>query len=309
MITRQLDITKIIPNPEQPRRLFDEAARLQELAASIKDRGLLQPILVEEVGDGTYILHAGERRLRAHQLLKRQSIAARVMPALNGDGRQERLLNAFVENTMREDMSPMEEARALGELQQLGLTMGQISQKTGMNLGTIEGRLVLLRLDEPLQELVDRELLPRDPRAARAIMSIEDPAVRVKLGTVLARPGVTIKAIQAACERVKEQMRQTSSSEADSCTAPMIALSNAGGQREATVKWRNARAAAAAVCNDCDVKQSLRDVPEPAWSLLLTHADAVCTECSMRPTASASLNVCKACPAVDLLKKLAGSTR
>ena len=57
MITRMLDIKKIIPNPEQPRRVFDEAA-LQELAASIKERGLLQPILVEEVGDGTYILHA-----------------------------------------------------------------------------------------------------------------------------------------------------------------------------------------------------------------------------------------------------------
>jgi ParB family chromosome partitioning protein len=163
MITRQLDITKIIPNPEQQRRLFDEAARLQELAASIKERGLLQPILVEEVGDGTYILHAGERRLRAHQLLKRQSIAARVMPALNGDGRQERLLNAFVENTMREDMSPMEEARALGELQQLGLTMGQISQKTGMNFGTIEGRLVLLRLDETIAGVGGSRVAPQRP--------------------------------------------------------------------------------------------------------------------------------------------------
>lgn len=281
---------------------------MQELAASIKERGLLQPILVEEVGDGTYILHAGERRWRAHQLLKRQSIAARVMPALNGAGRQERLLNAFVENTMREDMSPMEEARALGELQQLGLTMGQISQKTGMNFGTIEGRLVLLRLDEPLQVLVDQELLPRDPRAARALMAIQDPDVRVKLGTRLARPGVTIKAIQAACERVVDMMREAAKETDGSSKAPMIAISKAGGHREATIKWRDVRAAAAAMCEACDVKQSLRETPEPAWGILLTHANAVCEGCSMRPTSSANLDMCKACPAVDLLSKLVGSS-
>lgn len=303
MYTKQIDITKIVPNPEQPRKQFDEAG-LQELAASIRERGLLQAILVEEVGDGTYILHAGERRLRAHRLLGKQSIAARVLPSLNGEGRQERLLNAFVENTMREDMSPMEEARALGELHDLGLTMQQICKKTGMNFGTVEGRLVLLRLDEPLQKLVDQGLLPRDPRAARSLLEIEDAEVRVKLGTRLARPGVTIKALMAACDRVKDQLKQIQAG--PPAFAPMIALSQAGGQREAAPKWTHVRAAAAAMCDQCDVKASLKGAPEPAWGMVLASATAVCDGCSLRPAAM-NMDICQQCPGVDLLKRLAGS--
>lgn len=306
MYTKQIDVTKIIPNPEQPRREFDEGA-LQELAASIRERGLLQAILVEEVGDGTYILHAGERRLRAHRLLGRQSIAARVMPALNGDGKQERLLNALVENTMREDMSPMEEARALGELRDLGLTVPAICKKTGMNFGTVDGRLVLLRLDEPLQVLVDQELLPRDPRVARALLAIEDAEVRVKLGMRLARPGVTIKAILAACDRVSDQMALRQAQEPQIPQAPMIALSQAAlRQAQGPVKMANVRAAAAAMCAQCDVKASLKGTPEPAWGMVLASAAAVCDGCSLRPSA-VNMDICQQCPGVDLLKRLVGS--
>ncbi len=304
MYTKQIEITKIVANPEQPRKQFDEAG-MAELAASIRERGLLQAILVEEVGDGTYILHAGERRVRAHRLLGKQSIAARVMPALTGDGRQERLLNALVENTMREDMSPMEEARALGELRDLGFTVQEICKKTGMNFGTVDGRLVLLRLDEPLQELVDQDLLPRDPRVARALLEIEDAELRVKLGARLARPGVTIKAILAACDRVQDQMKQLAEP-GPKALAPMLTLSQAGGHRDNAPKWANVRAAAAAMCDQCDVKASLRGVAEPAWGMVLVSAAAVCNGCALRPSA-VNLDICQQCPGVDLLKRLVGS--
>ncbi|MGD9726911.1 MAG: ParB/RepB/Spo0J family partition protein, partial [Nitrospiraceae bacterium] len=251
MYNKQLDITKIVANPEQPRREFDEAA-LQALADSIRERGLLQAILVEEVGDGTYILHAGERRLRAHTLLGKQSIAARVIPALNnGEGKRQRLMNALVENTMRENMSPMEEARALGDLRAMGMTIQEIVKETGINMGTVDGRLLLLRLDEPLQVLVDAGLLPRDPRVARKLLEIEDAEMRVKLGQRLARPGITINAIFSACDRLAEQIRQRASLAV--VAEPMIALAGKAPKAETLVKWPNVRAAAAAMCAQCDV--------------------------------------------------------
>lgn len=240
-------------------------------------------------------------------MLGRQSIAARVLPALNGIGGRERLLNAFVANAQREDLTPMEEARTFGRLRDLGMTVQEIVKATGINMGTVDGRLLLLRLDEPLQALVDAELLPRDPRVARKLMEIEDAEMRVKLGQRLARPGITINAIISACDRLAEQVRQQAVLAV--VAEPMIALAGTAPKAETPVKWPNARAAAAAMCAQCDVKASLRGVEEPAWGLVLASAKAVCDSCSLRPAAGANMDICMQCPGVDLLKRLVGSDR
>lgn len=299
----EIAVDAIIPNPEQPRRAFNEE-ELAALVASLRDRGQLQPVLVEEAGNGTYILHDGERRWRACKLAGLPTIHALVRPPLNGTAPQERLLDALVANVQRSDLNPLEEAQALGHLRAQGLTVQEIIRRTGINQGTVEGRLLLLDLDKPLQELVARGLLPRDPRSTRALLSIADAAVRVRLGTRLARPGITISAIVHACERLNASLARPP---ADAKREPMRALAGPLPADTKTAAWAQVRAAAQAMCDTCDLKASLRTVPEPAWSLIVSSAQVVCDGCSLRPTAN--LSMCEACPGVELLKRLAGASR
>jgi len=103
----EVNLSEIHPNPDQPRKTFDEA-KLRELAASIERQGLLQPIIVQKraAGDGGYLLVAGERRFRAHQLLEKATI-----PAILTEGNPDEI--ALIENIQREDLNPLEEAEAL----------------------------------------------------------------------------------------------------------------------------------------------------------------------------------------------------
>jgi ParB family chromosome partitioning protein len=103
-------ISRVLPNPEQPRRRFDPGS-LRELADSIKVNGLIQPIVVEDAGDGSYILIDGERRLRACKLINRTEIEAFINPPSNHNG-EERLRKALVANIQRTDLNPIEEAQA-----------------------------------------------------------------------------------------------------------------------------------------------------------------------------------------------------
>lgn len=304
--TAEIPIDAIVPNPEQPRQNFDPAA-LAELTASIKENGILQPILVEEAGPGAYILHAGERRLRACRSLGIATIPALVKPALNGTATQDRLLYALVENAQRQDMTPMEEARALGKLRDQGLTVMQVVDKTGMNWGTVDGRLLLLKLDPELQDLVEAQLLPADPRSTRAILSIADPAVRVKFGKRIARRGVKIKTVIDAANRLidalKAQAQLTTHGAGPKPVQPLLANAGTLPTTGKPVNWNEARTAAQGMCNSCDIKASLPNVPEPAWAIVLSTAATVCDNCNLRPVAS--LDICRECPGVELLKRLA----
>lgn len=304
--TASIPVDAIVPNPEQPRRHFDPDA-LAELTASIKENGVLQPILVEEAGPGAYILHAGERRLRACRQLGITTIPALVKPALNGTAAQDRLLYALVENAQREDMTPLEEALALGKLRDQGLTVMQIVDKTGMNWGTVDGRLLLLKLPAELQDLIEQGLLPADPRSTRAILSIEDPALRVKFGQRVARRGVKIKTVIDAAHRLidalKEQARLTTHDAGAKATQPLLTHASPLPATGKPVNWKEARAAARGMCDTCDVKASLPTVPEPAWALVVSTAASVCDGCNLRPVAN--LDICKECPGVELLRRLA----
>lgn len=295
---QHIAIDQIQLNPEQPRRVFDATA-LDELAASISDRGILQPLLVEACAAG-YILHAGERRLRAARQAGLTHVPAQVLPPLNGAGRGARVINAFVENVLREDMTPIEEARAISEMRSMGLTNLDISQRTGININTIAQRLVLLDLDPELQDLVAKGELPRDHRVAKALLSVADKNTRIKLGARLARPGITVNAILDACRRINEKLAQQEAVVVEK--RPALAISGAAGTTGKPVKWRDMRAAAQGMCDTCDLKSGLAGIAEPAWSIVLEMTGRVCDRCSLR--ANASLDICRQCPAVDLLRRL-----
>ncbi len=159
---RDLPLELISPNPHQPRRTFDENA-LVALADSLKDRGVLQPVLVRPLHGGTYELIAGERRWRAARLASLDTIPAMVRP--NDDAASLEL--ALIENMAREDLNPLEAARAVAALvEDLGLTREEVGRRVGRSRVAISNLLRLLELpDEALGLIGDGVLSEGHGRA------------------------------------------------------------------------------------------------------------------------------------------------
>lgn len=183
----EIDIDRIVPNPSQPRLKFDEA-RLEELAASIRENGILQPILVRP-SDGGYQLIAGERRLSAAQragLLK--------IPAVIRDVPDDRLLElALVENIQREPLNPIEEAQAYQHLmEETRATQEQMSERLGKDRSTIANSLRLLKLPPAVKELVaDNKLTPGHARALLA--SNASPSEMIKIANAIVEKGWSVR--------------------------------------------------------------------------------------------------------------------
>jgi ParB family chromosome partitioning protein len=149
---RDLSLELIAPNPHQPRRSFDDEA-LESLAASLRVRGVLQPILVRPKPGGTYELIAGERRLRAAQLAGLDSIPALVRPRDDAES----LELALIENMAREDLNPVEEARACAALvEELGLSREEVGLRVGRSRVAVSNLLRLLDLPDEALELLER---------------------------------------------------------------------------------------------------------------------------------------------------------
>lgn len=166
--TFTVPIEKIMPNRYQPRKNFDEEA-LRELADSIKSNGIIQPVIVSELGDGNYELIAGERRWRAAKIAGLTEI-----PVIIRDcSESERLEIALIENIQRENLNPIEEALAYKEiLEKLSITQDELAQKIGKNRATITNTLRLLKLPEYVREkIVSGEI---SEGHARVILSLED---------------------------------------------------------------------------------------------------------------------------------------
>lgn len=183
----EADIDVLRPNPEQPRRDFDEAS-LRELADSIREKGILQPILVEADEQGGYIIVAGERRVRAARLagLEKIPVLERTFTA------QEKLEIALVENVQREDLSPLEEARAYKRLMEMAdLSQEQIARKVGKDRSTIANAIRLLKLpDEALSALDTGTISPGHARAL--LMLVNTPDQLVILRRILER-GISVR--------------------------------------------------------------------------------------------------------------------
>jgi len=170
----EVAVADLRPNPEQPRRGFNEGT-LRELADSIREKGVLQPVLVEETADGRYIVVAGERRVRAARLagLERVPVVVRQFTA------EEKLEIALIENVQREDLSPLEEARAYKRLMELGnASQEQVAQKVGKDRSTVANTIRLLKLPpDAMAALEDGSITAGHARALLMVTSVSDQPV------------------------------------------------------------------------------------------------------------------------------------
>jgi ParB family transcriptional regulator, chromosome partitioning protein len=187
-------IEKIRPNPDQPRRHIDQDS-LEGLARSIKEKGILQPLVVWEV-NGVYELIVGERRWRAAQ-----KAGLKAVPVVIKDVSPDELLElALVENIQREDLNPLEEAMAYSRLiDELGLTQSQVASRVGRERSTVANFLRLLRLPDYAQaDLLDGRL---SMGHARAILMLEDPESRKELRDQIIKKDLSVRQAEALARR------------------------------------------------------------------------------------------------------------
>jgi len=188
---RELPVEVIAPNAQQPRRAFDEAA-LQALADSIAANGVLQPVLVRPVAGGTFELVAGERRWRAARLAGLDKVPALVRP--RDDAASIEL--ALVENMAREDLNPVEEARACAALvEELGLTREEVGRRVGRSRVAVSNLLRLLDLPDEALELLEAGDLSEGH--GRALLLCEDHATRRRLARTAAAEGWSVRTLEA----------------------------------------------------------------------------------------------------------------
>ena len=184
---QQIRIDAIVPNRYQPRQIF-HPAELAELAASIKESGLLQPILVRRKGDGIYELISGERRWRATKAAGLDTIQAVVRNCSD----QEAILFALVENLQREDLNPMETARAYSRMMnEFGLTHDGIAQKVGRDRSSVANSVRLLNLHPDVQTLVESGTLSAGH--AKALLGLDAPAAQCSIAKTVAAKALSVR--------------------------------------------------------------------------------------------------------------------
>ncbi len=188
---RELPVDLIAPNPNQPRRTFDETA-LQSLADSIAANGVLQPVLVRPLPGGTYELVAGERRWRGARLAGLERVPALVRERDDATS----LELALVENMAREDLNPVEEARACAALvEELGLTREEVGRRVGRSRVAVSNLLRLLDLPDEVLALLEAGDLSEGH--GRALLLAEDHAARRRLARSAADDGWSVRALEA----------------------------------------------------------------------------------------------------------------
>jgi ParB family chromosome partitioning protein len=196
----EIPLDTLRANPEQPRANFDEAA-LADLASSIRRHGVLQPLLVSEDPEGGYIVIAGERRWRAARAAGLDTVPAVIRERM---GARDGLALALVENLQRRDLSPLEEARAFEHLRsEHGLSQAEIADQVGRDRSTIANALRLLRLPEPVQELVEAGRLSAGH--GRALLAFADEAERVRWAERAAAEGLSVRELEHAAAATKER--------------------------------------------------------------------------------------------------------
>jgi ParB family chromosome partitioning protein len=192
---RELPVELIVPNPRQPRRSFDDAA-LAALAGSLAEQGLLQPVLVRPKAGGTYELVAGERRWRAARMAGLERI-----PALVREREDLASLEAaLIENMAREDLNPVEEARACAALvEELGLTREEVGRRVGRSRVAVSNLVRLLDLPDPVIEMLEQGRLSEGH--GRALLLAEDHSLRQSLARAAADEGWSVRVLE---ERARE---------------------------------------------------------------------------------------------------------
>jgi ParB family chromosome partitioning protein len=188
---REIPVDLIVPNPRQPRRDFDEASLLA-LADSLRERGVLQPVLLRPVPGGTYELIAGERRWRAAQLAEFDTVPALVRPRDDAES----LELALIENMAREDLSPVEAARACALLvDELGLTREEVGRRVGRSRVAVSNLLRLLDLPDEVLDLLAAGHLSEGH--GRALLTAADHDARRRLARAAVQEGWSVRQTEA----------------------------------------------------------------------------------------------------------------
>ena len=196
--TVSLPIHEIVPNREQPRKQFDDEA-LQELADSIAQHGVLQPLLVRPMPDGSYRLVAGERRWRASQMAGLTEVPV-VVREMN---EQEAAELALIENLQREDLNPMEEALGYQTLMDsYGMTQEQAAQVVNKSRPAVANALRLLRLPQPVAALVAEGSLSAGH--ARSLLAFEDSETQVAMAHTAVDRGLSVRELERLAKKAKK---------------------------------------------------------------------------------------------------------
>jgi len=193
-------VEDIRPNPHQPRRDFDQAA-MQELAESIRESGVLQPILLRALKgeEARYELVAGERRWRASQLAGKNDIPAIVREMTDDQS----LAIALVENLQREDLNPVEEAVGMGQLQErFGLTQEDLAKRLGKSRPALANTMRLLQLPSPMQD--DIRVSRLSAGHGRALLAVTEDVAREELWGILRERGLSVREAEAMVTHWKE---------------------------------------------------------------------------------------------------------
>lgn len=198
---RSVPISAVKPNPRQPRHSFDEAA-LAELAESIKANGVIQPIIVEDDGAGSYLVIAGERRFRAARLAGLAVVPVLVRKYTD----RQKLEIALVENVQREDLNPVEEAEAYrGLMEVTGASQDEVASRVGKDRSTVANSLRLLKLPESMLEALEKGDLSSGH--GRALLSVVNPADQQLLFERIAEKGLSVREAERAAAEFNEGKR------------------------------------------------------------------------------------------------------
>ena len=198
---REIDIERIIPNADQPRKSFDENS-LDGLAASIRTHGVVQPIVVRSLQDGAFQLVAGERRWRAAQ----RAGLTRVPAVVRETHEHQALELALVENVQREDLNPMDQANAYQRLlSEFRLTQDDIAERVGKSRASVANMLRLLKLPEQVQQWLQEGRLTVGH--AKALLSLSQPDAMLTAAQEMIRGNYSVRQAEAWVRRPDKQKR------------------------------------------------------------------------------------------------------
>ena len=289
--TKLLNVNSIVPNPKQPRKIFDEVA-LQDLAQSIKGRGVLQPILVEKDHHGKgYLLVAGERRWRAARMANVKLIPALVRSKHSSD--QDLLVDAMVENIHRQDMNPVDEGEAIQVLiEEMGLSVQQAALKLGVNRARLDNGLMFVRADPRIKQMVIDGSLPSTPDVTRTLMQIPDESQRLNVAKEMASKKLTVKECIAVAKKAAKELtegqanNEQAGNEKNTAKLPRACTVALRSHKLDKTQWNAAK--------------QLGKVPP--WEDMVTQAENTCKACDMADVASSG--ICNTCPLVDFIGRL-----
>ncbi len=193
-----LDIDRIFPGEQQPRKTFRDDS-LKELAASIKEKGVIQPVIVSRVGDGTFRLVTGERRWRATALAGLKKIPALIKNVASRDS----LEIALIENIQREDLNPIETAEAFSRLiTDFNLTQEDLSDKVGKDRATISNYLRLLKLPEEIKPLIYNGSLSTGH--AKAILAVDGKVNQLEVARKIIKKGLSVREAEVLSRKISK---------------------------------------------------------------------------------------------------------